>query len=259
MQLQQLDPLHQEDIKNEAHPSIFFNAENYDLAIYRLFENVEQPLSVVSHAFVFDRSENVYRYDRVNQSLVQIDGYVGLYGVLDDLVDKSMRKVDQLTLKVEDLEESLYETLSAIKGWFEIKKELVRMERILAQAIKAHEIFIENMESLNIDSKLYAAFEDIEEHLNRIYRACGMNLAKLDSIYNLYTTLANEKMNSTIYTLTVISAIFLPLNLLVGFFGMNTEGLYFSGNPNGTMMVTSLLGILFVVFFAYIKYKKNML
>ncbi len=57
-------------------------------------------------------------------------------------------------------------------------------------------------------------------------------------------------MNSNIYALTILSGIFLPLNLIVGFFGINTEGLFFSGNPSGTMYVIYILVSVFIVFVA---------
>jgi Mg2+ and Co2+ transporter CorA len=66
-------------------------------------------------------------------------------------------------------------------------------------------------------------------------------------------------MNSTIYTLTIISAIFLPLNLLVGFFGMNTQGMFLSENINGTFIITTLLFIMFIVLILYFKFKKKAL
>lgn len=259
METAQLDSLHQEDIKNELHPSIFFSTDYYHMAIYRLFGNFENELKVISHGFVIDKFEKVYAYDKQSRNLVLLGGYENLYEVLDKLVDQSMKKVDQMILKIENLEEDIYENLGAVKDWFGLKKDLTRMERILAQAIKVHESLMNSSNYIQNDQKLYSGFEDIEEHLNRIYRSCGINLAKLDAIYNLYSTLSNEKMNTIIYVLTVVSAIFLPLNLLVGFFGMNTEGLYFSGNPNGTLIVTSLLIFLFILFFGYAKFKRNMI
>lgn len=48
-------------------------------------------------------------------------------------------------------------------------------------------------------------------------------------------------MNKMIYILTIISAIFLPLNLVVGFFGMNTSGLPFAGGTSGTYFAISLM------------------
>ena len=66
-------------------------------------------------------------------------------------------------------------------------------------------------------------------------------------------------MNHIIYTLTIISAIFLPLNLIVSFFGMNTSGLPFTGGSSGTFVVTGLMIIILVATVFTIKYvrKKN--
>lgn len=55
-------------------------------------------------------------------------------------------------------------------------------------------------------------------------------------------------MNKNIYLLTVLSGIFLPLNLIVGFFGMNTEGLLFKDDPNGTTYVLYALTGIFLAF-----------
>jgi hypothetical protein len=55
-------------------------------------------------------------------------------------------------------------------------------------------------------------------------------------------------MNNNIYALTILSGIFLPLNLVVGFFGMNTEGLFFANNALGTFYVVTILGGLFILF-----------
>lgn len=259
MNLVLLNPLHKEDISNELHPSVFFESENYKILIYRLFDNTTNSLEVTSHSFVLDEDETIFSFNKTSSKLTQIENYTAFYKLLDKFVDNVMKKVEAKVVEVEELEENIYDDLSAIKNWFSIKKELVRMERILAQAIKANSSFIKNSKILKNDQSLYTGFEDIEEHLNRAFRSCGMSLSKLDGIYNLYTSLSNEKMNATVYTLTIISAIFLPLNLLVGFFGMNTEGLYLAGNPNGTYVVTGLLVVLFIAFFAYFRYKKNVL
>jgi hypothetical protein len=48
-------------------------------------------------------------------------------------------------------------------------------------------------------------------------------------------------LNKNIYILTLISGVFLPLNLIVGFFGMNTESLLFKDDPKGTLYVIYIL------------------
>lgn len=70
-------------------------------------------------------------------------------------------------------------------------------------------------------------------------------IARLDGLYTLISSIKNERLNQNIYVLSVISTIVLPLNLIVGFFGMNTGGLFLQNNPLGTIAV---LGIIIAVF-----------
>ncbi|HFC03455.1 MAG TPA: hypothetical protein ENJ74_01155, partial [Nitratifractor salsuginis] len=58
----------------------------------------------------------------------------------------------------------------------------------------------------------------------------------------------DERMNRNMYWLTIISAIFLPLTLLTGFFGMNTGGLPFTEDPSGTAKVLLLSLVLEALF-----------
>ncbi len=54
-------------------------------------------------------------------------------------------------------------------------------------------------------------------------------------------------MNVMIYIFTIISAIFLPLSLMVGFFGMNTGGLSFTAGTNGSLNAVVLMSFLLIV------------
>jgi magnesium transporter len=67
-------------------------------------------------------------------------------------------------------------------------------------------------------------------------------------------------MNRNMYWLTIISAIFLPLTLVTGFFGMNTGGLPYTDDPHGTLKVAALsivLELLFLVPFFLMNMQKT--
>ncbi len=260
MQLSMLEKLHQEDILNPQHPSIFFQHKNYKILIYRLFSKHTKHsdiLKVESHSFIIDNENSIFTYNKLHKEFTQIDDYKALYTILDKLVDKTMEEIENHVELIEELEENIYDNKDSIQIWFKLKKEMVRMERLLSQASKAHMEFIRSSEEIKHDNELRTEFEDIEEHLNRIYRYTAMNITKLDNIYNLYTIMANENMRKTMLFLTIISAIFLPINIVVGFFGINTEGLYFSGNPNGTNFVASIMIGLFLSFMLLLFFKRN--
>lgn len=50
-----------------------------------------------------------------------------------------------------------------------------------------------------------------------------------------------EQSNRTLYTLTVIIVLALPINIVAGFFGMNVGGIPFSANPHGFIVLVLLV------------------
>ena len=59
-------------------------------------------------------------------------------------------------------------------------------------------------------------------------------------------------MNKVMFVLTILSAIFMPLTLVTGFFGMNTGGLPFVGDAFGTWKVEGLSIIFEIPYVNYI-------
>ena len=71
---------------------------------------------------------------------------------------------------------------------------------------------IEQITGLGADSEHY--FERIDQQLIRL-------IAAIDAAGDALTKLIDLRLNETIYWLTVVSTIFLPLTFITGFFGMN--------------------------------------
>jgi magnesium transporter len=139
--------------------------------------------------------------------------------------------------------------------WLGLKRDILRIERIL---IKSSETSLELIKQYtNQPSFPKDHYADLHEHLDRVMRSATVQLSKLDYLYSFYNARTSEKMNKMVYILTIISAVFLPLNLVVGFFGMNTSGLPFAKGENGTLNAVFMMGVLLVIslFFGYI-YKK---
>lgn len=101
-------------------------------------------------------------------------------------------------------------------------------------------------------------YADLHEHCERIVRTSTLQLSKLDYLYSFYNTRTNEKMNRLIFFLIIVSAIFLPLNLIVGFFGMNTSGLPFTGGSGGTLnVIGGLLTLIVITTFSVILWQRR--
>lgn len=171
---------------------------------------------------------------------------------LDDVEDKLDKDRDILYLfydEVEQLEDKYYqrEFSSALQtSWFELKKETSRMDRFFGRLEVCYKDLVRIME------KAYPSMGKDLHYILREVKGLHENVEglinRLDNSGNYYTSLKNDRLNRNIYALTLLSGIFLPLNLIVGFFGMNTEGLFFKDHPQGTMNVIYLLGGIFLLF-----------
>jgi magnesium transporter len=237
-----LNELHYEDLSNPAHPSIFTEDDTYNLFILRLPWTDKGVLSVESIRFALFEGE-AYRFDDGKGEAVLLEkGLDSVYTIADRVVDRAMKSMDGYIDAVNELEESLLDrNISAdfIEQWFHLKKDLNRIERLIIPAQRAVEEMLEKYEEQ--EKFPYVGFADIKEHMERTRRFALLNVKKMDEIYAFYSSLVNEKMNRTIYMLAIISGIFLPLNFLVSFFGINTGGLFFVDSPQGTMNVIGII------------------
>jgi magnesium transporter len=175
---------------------------------------------------------------------VDLVDFHGFYMDLDKTIDGTMQITLEYLQIFEEIEDQFY-TGKTIKNfnkqWFEYKNTIVRVNRVLSKAIEAFQKLLAIYKKE--EDFLERNFEDLQEHLNRAYRNSGFLLEKLDALYNFHLTQTNEQMNRIVYVLTLLSGIFLPLNLIVGFFGMNTTSLPFTTIEGGTYNVIFLLAI----------------
>lgn len=241
-----IDNFHLIDIENEIHPSMFTTTQGYDIFILRLPLLDEEEFVVQSRAYVL--SENSYLFfDKEKKEFIDLGDIENFHKTLNQNIDQAMKVTLDIFHKIENMEDDFYENKKIQnfnQQWFSYKNKLIRITRLLAKATDEMKKFIFKYKSKQDFLEIH--FADLLEHLERTSRNAVHALEKLDALYNFHISMNNEKMNKTIYLLTVISGIFLPLNLIVGFFGMNTTSLPFTKEEYGTHIV---VGILFVIVF----------
>lgn len=242
-----LDPLHVKDIQNVEHPSYYFSTQDYDLLIIRLFEIEDDELHGISIPYLI-QGDNFFRYDRTQNHFVQYASSKDMLRSIELNSKKAERLVKRYIDEIDNLEDALYSRkIPAIflDLWFDLKKDLTRIDRMLDRiGAILKEFTEENEENEDFPDD---AMSNIIEHIERYQRLANLHTHKLDTLYSYYNSLKNDKINNNIYVLTILSGIFLPLNLVVGFFGMNTQNLFFTNNPDGTYNVLFILALLFII------------
>jgi magnesium transporter len=259
MKLESIDTLVLEDIQNPNHPSEFIVMDDYAVLIIRIPEVGEEKVEVISNAFVIEKNE-ISIYNRKNTSLEKLGDYKTLISFIDKKIDKLIKDIQRYHYDIELLEESLYEenvTDMFMQEWLRYKKDVSLIYRVMFHTSLAFDMFLDYAKKVDKDSIL--DLQDILEHINRIKNLSTSAKEKLDNLYDFYRAKVDEKMNKNVYYLTIISGIFLPLTLITGFFGMNTGGLPFVDDTNGTLkavLISLVLEVLLIVPFFMMNSKK---
>jgi Mg2+ and Co2+ transporter CorA len=82
---------------------------------------------------------------------------------------------------------------------------------------------------------------DVLEHVERVLTHVRRLEQSAETAVQMHFSALGHRTNDIMRTLTVLTAIFLPLNLITGFFGMNFEGLPFIHSGAGWWLVSLLM------------------
>ncbi len=149
-----------------------------------------------------------------------------LYGILDRLVDNYSPILDHLQEEIDGLEEAAVsdptpQLLQQIAGK---KRELLNFRRIigpqrdvLAQLTRGDVPFIRE------STRVY--LRDVLDHLIRAVEMIELYRDLIVGTRDIYMSSISNNLNNVMKTLTIITVIALPLNIITGFFGMNFDDL----------------------------------
>ncbi|QOR01743.1 magnesium transporter CorA family protein [Campylobacter sp. 2014D-0216] len=177
--------------------------------------------------------------------------------ILKEIIRIEKEKNNSIGLSIEKREELILEDKKVknfLTKYFTLKVKLAKSYKTVSSLLEACKICHTKQQFIKKNLKA------IILNLSNLERNIKDNITRLESIYTYINTIRSEKINQNIYFLSIMSAIFLPLNLIVGFFGMNTKNLFLSESENGTYYVLAMiLAIFFILFLWYqMKDKKEL-
>jgi len=141
-----------------------------------------------------------------------------VYAVLDAIVGSAFDALNDTELALEGLQVLAGESASARVRLGTLRAINLRLSRMRREMGPQRGIFerisqeIGQVKGLEADSERY--FERIYDQLNRL-------IDGVDAAADAMAKLMDLRLNETMYWLTVVATIFLPLTFLTGFFGMN--------------------------------------
>jgi magnesium transporter len=148
-----------------------------------------------------------------------------LYALADALAADYLAAVEGLDDDIEHVEQAVFRRPGPrlVARLFRVRRSLVRLRRVLGSLREVmNRLARDDFAVVAAASRVY--FRDVYDHLVRLYDIVeglrDMAAGALES----YLSVTSYRLNEVMRTLTVVTVLFLPLNFLAGFFGMNFFG-----------------------------------
>jgi magnesium transporter len=150
-----------------------------------------------------------------------------LYHIFDKVASVDLKMIDQIADSIQELERKVFdrpfanEIARSIHRWksslHELRQTIEAQDQVMATITRKELRFVDE------DTALY--FKDLTSSYSRVVNALDSFKEALNSIFNLQMTLKSDHANSIMKTLTLVSAIFLPMTFIGGLYGMNFENM----------------------------------
>jgi magnesium transporter len=111
--------------------------------------------------------------------------------------------------------------------------------------------------TLRLNDALNVRATDLVEHIQRVLSHARGQESSVDSAVQLHFSATAFRTAEIMRVLTVLTAIFMPLTLITGIFGMNFQAMPLIDSPRGfwiTMAVMVLIGVVMLVVFTVRRY-----
>lgn len=229
---------HLTDSLNEKHPAFYDGTNDYDMLIVRAIDTtgaVENPDTLAVTFFILERCIvsvrptghpvfNHYREQLLAGTRKTPNSSAALLcSLINQTVDPFLVRREQITELIENWQSRLFDRNDAFDDWHQLVQLRRRLHRLQIQYEAEMDALSEwRSETLLVTGEaLDVRFNDLAEHLRRVFQYAIATQSDIDSLVQIYFSATSQYTNRIIQFLAVVSAVFLPLNLIAGIFGMN--------------------------------------
>lgn len=186
-------------------------------------------------------------------------GYL-LYEILSVLFNAIFPITDKIQISIKKIEDEIFESKRARDELFNImilKKNVITLRKILLPQ-RSVVAALEHKQKRFLPEDLVIYFDDIVDQIESLWNILGTQKEIIESLEDTNESLLSHNINLTMRTLTVFSAIMLPLTFLTGLFGMNVKLPFIAAleDLHHFWSILAMMAIVGIVLFAIFKWKK---
>jgi Mg2+ and Co2+ transporter CorA len=283
------------DTENPAHPSSYDSTADYEIIVMRALGPKPAPtvpprIRIQTWPAVFlvlprclvtihpagnqldsQVRERILAASRYNQRLPAQPEELMLR-LLSGLVDRYLALRTPLTAQLETWQRNLLNPRRPFKDWttlLEARMELRKLQHLSEEQLDAiQEWRDERLEHDEpgqgapaalppLNQALIVRATDVVEHIHRVLQHARGQESSIDSAVQLHFSATAFRTAEIMRVLTVLTAIFMPLTLITGIFGMNFQALPLADSPRGfwiTLAAMGLIGMVMLVVFTVRRY-----
>lgn len=164
-----------------------------------------------------------------------------LYRILDRLIDYCFPIVNKVGDNIESVEDDIFagSRRQMIREISILRRDIISFRRIIwpmRAVLGSLEPKIRRFTKENLE----VYFGDIVDHVDKIWDALDEYKEIIEGLNDTYDSLANNRTNEVMRTLTIIATILLPITVIASIYGMNIP-LPFQGSPYSLAIVTLIM------------------
>lgn len=231
------------DGNNARHPSFYDGTGDYDLLIFQGLGPEQRADFIDTRTaafFLFDNLLVTVRardnvsfhivHDRIATGTATRMPFTSIgvaHYVLDVMVDRYLAIREPLGDALDELSEALVDPENDFSDWkmlLRYRKQARKLEALSDGQMEALDVWRRGTRFTFTESQTVRV-NDLIEHIARVRAHAAAKQADVESAVQLHFSAVAHSTNQTVTTLTVLSAIFLPLTLIAGIFGMNFENM----------------------------------
>ena len=190
--------------------------------------------------------------------------------IVNHMVDSYLDLRRLLTRQLGYLQQDMLRSSGRFRHWQALlasRNTLHMLEDICEDQRSALQEWIDALEDWPMPTDPLAARErevlrvrsrDVQEHIERVLNHVRRLETSSESAVQMHFSLQGSRTNAIMRTLTVLTAIFLPLNLITGVFGMNFEALPWIHSSGGLWLAFGLMTLVVVTQVWWFRRKRYM-
>lgn len=265
----ELDPRHVQDSRDATHKSFFDVTSVYDLLVFEEIAPQGEQFKLEARSaalFLFERvlisvhADDNLSFDALKykfaEGTTRAPGSVRVLAqiLLDEMADRMIAIGEDFTRQLEELQASLLNPRSPFKDWPQLldgRRDAYRIEWMCKNQLKVLERWHRNS-NFEWSNPEETRLHDLGEHISQLRDAAADLERHIEAAVQIYFASTAYRTNEIVRTLTVFSAIFLPLTFLAGVYGMNFQvmpELTLSFGYPVLLMVMLLMAVLLLRFF----------